>query len=462
MVFSGSWTEVRGNYSGGTIHKTTTPGDSLSCTYHATQSHTLYVGLRYTGTGGTVSIVVDGNAAVSVNLAIPAEDTLFRHLLGTFAVGAHTVIATHTGVTGTEVYFDFLELASPSADLPVVPSQSVVTLATDWDTLHCISLPPERTAWMLKSLNFVGRANRLCWRIVVLRASAGRARVLVGCGDVQRDTGASAYVTVTLGQVGQPPSSDTVLQKQIHVGDTPNTIALAFAQELNRGYILGVWVSVAGSVLTITARTMGLAGDANTLAATTTSGGFTATASGSSFTGGADGNWRTDVTASPALNRAVRDWSTAYFAALVGYGIDAVAAFSMELQHGDPSAAAGIAQVGPAGDPILLPTPSLQTNFSPASLAFWKVVYQEMAAIQAAAGLVPYLQFGEVQWWYFPNDGLGTNFSGMPFYDAWNLGTFAALYSHPLATITQNTVDPAAYPDEAYCPPSSATSQRRP
>jgi hypothetical protein len=54
---------------------------------------------------------------------------------------------------------------------------------------------------------------------------------------------------------------------------------------------------------------------------------------------------------------------------------------------------------------------------------------------------------------YFPNDGLGTNFSGMPFYDAWNLATFAALYGHPLAIITQNTVDPAAYPDEvAYLP----------
>ena len=96
---------------------------------------------------------------MSVDLAIPAEDALFRYSLGTFAAGSHTVVATHTGATGTEVYFDFLELASPSTDLPVVPSQPVVTLATDWDTLHCISLPPERTAWMLKSLNFVGRAN---------------------------------------------------------------------------------------------------------------------------------------------------------------------------------------------------------------------------------------------------------------------------------------------------------------
>ena len=54
---------------------------------------------------------------------------------------------------------------------------------------------------------------------------------------------------------------------------------------------------------------------------------------------------------------------------------------------------------------------------------------------------------------YFPNDGLGFNYSGMPFYDAWNLATFAALYGHAMATITVNTVDPAAYPDEvAYLP----------
>ena len=37
----------------------------------------------------------------------------------------------------------------------------------------------------------------------------------------------------------------------------------------------------------------------------------------------------------------------------------------------------------------------------------------------------------------------------MPFYDAWNLATFAAAYGHAMATITVNTVDPAAYPDEA-------------
>jgi hypothetical protein len=219
------------------------------------------------------------------------------------------------------------------------------------------------------------------------------------------------------------------------------------------GQYTGVWASAAGNVLTIYSRSMGLDGNSNTLDASTTSSGFTAAASGATFTGGVDGRWCTDLAATPRLNRAARDWTASYFSALHSFGIDVAAAFSMELQHGDPSAAVGIAQVGPSGDPIMLPTPALQTNFSPASLAFWQEVYAEIAGIQAAAGLQPFLQFGEAQWWYFPNDGLGTNFSGMPFYDAWNQSNFQAQYGHPMAVITTNTVDPENYPDEvAYLP----------
>jgi hypothetical protein len=58
-----------------------------------------------------------------------------------------------------------------------------------------------------------------------------------------------------------------------------------------------------------------------------------------------------------------------------------------------------------------------------------------------------------VQWWYFPNDGAGTNFSGMPFYDVWNQSQFQAQFGHAMAIITTNTVNPASYPDEvAYLP----------
>src|SRR5580704_1274403 len=146
----------------------------------------------------------------------------------------------------------------------------------------------------------------------------------------------------------------------------------------------------------------------------------------------------------PRLNRAARDWSLSFFTALYGYGIDAAASFSMELGNGDTSVSAGIAQRYPSGNAVWLNTPSLQTNFSPTSAAFWQQVYQDMAGIQSAAGLTPYLQFGEVQWWYFADDG-----SGMPFYDAYTTSTFQTEYGRAMTVIASNTVDPTTVPQEA-------------
>jgi len=244
---------------------------------------------------------------------------------------------------------------------------------------------------------------------------------------------------------------------------TAATLATAFANELNRGY-MSFWGSASGNVVTIYAREMGAAGNSITLSTWSSNPtAWQATGSGPQLAGGSDGEidastacldgWRTDLTALPRLNRAARDWSASFFAALKGYGIEVTASLSMELQHGDPSAAAGIAQRGPQGDPILLPTPSLQTNFSPTSLAFWQEAYAELADLQAGAGLQPFLQFGEVQWWYFPNNGeapgpLFVDFHGMPYYDSWTTAQFQAQYGRSMATFTTNTADPAAFPEE--------------
>jgi hypothetical protein len=448
----GAWTESRGNYSGGTIHSSATPGDSLTYHYSAQGSHQFNVGLRYLTGGASASISVDGGSPVTVNLNLSGEDVLFRYPLGTFGAGAHTVTLTHAGPSGAPLYFDFFEGAHPVTTLPVIAANTQLALATDGDTLHSIALAPERTAWMLQSLGFKGRANHYVGALWFYELVAQGQQYASGTVTFSGTPQPNYYVTLTLGTVGQPSSSDSVLQKLIHVGDTAATIATAFALQLNTGYT-AVWASASGGVLTITSRTMGSVGDNTTIAITTTSSGFTASASGTTLSGGVDANWLTDLTTTPRINRAARDWSASYFAALKSYGIDAAASFSMELGNGDPSAAAGIAQMGPSGDPILLPTPSLQTNFSPTSLAFWREVYAEMAGIQAAAGLTPFLQFGEVQWWYFPNNGAGTNFSGMPFYDAWNAAQFQSQYGHAMSVITTNTVNPASYPNEvAYLP----------
>ena len=92
----------------------------------------------------------------------------------------------------------------------------------------------------------------------------------------------------------------------------------------------------------------------------------------------------------------------------------------------------------------MLNTPALQTNFSPASTAFWKQAYLDLATLLSDAGQTPYLQFGEVQWWYFPDDG-----SGMPYYDAYTTSTFQATYGRPMQVFTTSNVSPALYPQEA-------------
>ena len=154
---------------------------------------------------------------------------------------------------------------------------------------------------------------------------------------------------------------------------------------INQG-ATGVWARAEGAILTIQSRAMGTAGNGITISADTLSDVFGGSRS-------AD-RWRAELTASGGptwrrcrgLNRAARDWHTSFFRALKGYGIDVTAAFSMELQHGDPSPEAGIAQRYPDGSPVLLNTPALQTNFSPVSLAFWRQVYLDMANLLAQSG----------------------------------------------------------------------------
>ena len=464
MTYAGVWSATAGlsmgNYSGGTIHLSTTPRDSVTCAYKSGFSHTLYLGTRYLGGGSTVTISVDGGAAQTLSLELAGEDVLVRYPVGSYAAGSHSVTVTNVGSSGELFYFDFVEAAVPTTTLPTFPSEPKFTLATDWDTLHSQALAPERTAWMIDTLGFTARSNHYVGALWFYE--------LVTSGNVY----ASATVTFTGGPDTNPSATDTVtltvagvvLTKSINMGDTVDTLAIAYANELNNGY-MSFWASASGNVLTITARMLGLAGDAITLTATTSDPtAWQATASATTLTGGMDGTWLTDLSASPVLNRAARDWTTSFFAALNGYGIQGTASLSMELGSGDSSVAAGIAQRGPSpgggapGAAILLPTPSLQTNFSPTSLAFWQQAYAELAAIQASAGMTPYLQFGEVQWWYEPTNGLPlggglVDYGGMPFYDDWTQAQFLATYGTAMATITTNTVSPASYPNEvAFLP----------
>jgi len=158
--YQGAWAEGRGNFSGGSIRWTITPGASISCTYQANGAHWLYLGTRRADAGGQVTVQVDGGSAVTFGLHVPAEDVLVRIPIGQFSGSAqHTVSLTYSGTAGSYFYFDFLEIAYPSSDLPEYVTMPTTTLATDWDTDHSLALPAERTAWLMQKLGFKGRSE---------------------------------------------------------------------------------------------------------------------------------------------------------------------------------------------------------------------------------------------------------------------------------------------------------------
>jgi hypothetical protein len=450
----GQWSSGIGNYSGGSIQWTTTPGCSLQCSYTAGTEHTLYLGTRYVTSGGQVSVQVDENAPIAVNLVLPDEDVLVRVPLGSFTGNVkHAVTITHDGTAGTYFYFDFLEIAVPTQDLPDFSATSAMTLATDWDTYHSMSLAPERTAWLIQKLGFLGRCNHYVgalWFYELCRPGMQFA---------------SAAITFAgnpeFGQITSVSLGATVIQHVNLIGDTAESMAICFTLLINAGSN-SVWAQADGATVTVTARSLGTAGNGLTVSVTVNNSSsnatpFSAQCNAPALAGGIDGTsadpngsfWRTDLMATPPVNRAARDWSVAFFTALKSYGIEPTASFSMELQNGDDSVATGIAQRYPGGDAVWLTTPALQTNFGPVSTAFWQQVYAEMASLMTQAGVTPYMQFGEVQWWYFPGPtATVVTESGMPFYDTYTTDTFQATYGQPMAVIANQYADPGSLPQE--------------
>jgi hypothetical protein len=440
VAYVGAWTSEIGNYSGGSIHCTSSPGASVTFSYTAAAQHSLYLGTRCLDGGAQVTVQIDNGAAVSVDLELAGEDVLSRVPLGQQSGGTqHTVTATLAGGSGAaSFYFDFIDIVYPTTELPSFATVPGTSLATDWDTNHSLALAPERTAWLIQTLGFHNRVNHY----------AGALWFYELCPSGQQYASATITFAGTpdFGGITELDLGPTPIQHVNLIGDTAQSIATCLALLVNAGST-GVWASSNGATLTITSRQVGLQGDCLTISVETNSQAFAGQTSGSTLSGGADGLWVTDLTATPRLNRAARDWNSSFFAALNGYGIEVTTSFSMELGNGDDTPAAGIAQMYPGGNAVWVSTPALQTNFGPASTAFWKQVYADMAGIMASAGATPYLQFGEVQWWYFADS------SGMPFYDSYTTSSFQQVYGRAMAVIPSQNADPAGFADECiYLP----------
>ncbi len=439
-AYAGTWSHAKGNYSGGTIHWSSEDNASVTIHYFHPSAHELYLGSRTHAAGGAVGVTVNSGPPQTLHFHVAGEDNLVRRFVQAMPAGHHEVHIAKAA-DGSTFYFDFLEIAHPETAFPALPGNSQLSLSTDWDTDHSLSIPPERTVALLRRLGFRGRVNHYVgamWFYQLRNQGYTHAEATV---TFSGEPVFGATTELHVGNVDYGPAFDTVFTHLNRAGDTAESIALAFALRINDGST-AVRAEADGTTLRVLSRRLGTEGNKITVSATPSSGGFHASASGSQLEGGANGAWRTDIQASPKLNRAMRDWHRAFFAALAQENIDCVTAYSTELRHGDRSVSEGIAQRYWDQSAVELNTPALQTNFSAKSLVFWREIHAESAQLMADGGLVPYLQLGEVQYWYFPNS------SGMPFYDEDATAAFLTQYGRPMARIADEFQDPADYTDE--------------
>ncbi len=231
-----------------------------------------------------ISIVVDAGSPFTVNLDVPSEDVLIRTLLGQLGPGTHTVTVTQAGANGTYFYFDFLEIAIPSTTLPTETTELSLAAATDWDTNHSLALAPERTAGMIYALGFRARVNHYAGALWFYELNCVGQQYASATITFSGSPDPNLITQIILGTIGQPSSTDNTIEHLNLIGDTTETLAIAFALQLNNGYT-AVWAQASGSQLTIYSRAMGTDGNAITIATSANTTDLTITTSGAALVG---------------------------------------------------------------------------------------------------------------------------------------------------------------------------------
>ncbi|MEB2361906.1 MAG: hypothetical protein OZ929_11260 [Bryobacterales bacterium] len=406
---------------------------------HCSGTHDVYLGTRLDFDCGIVEARLDGGAPVQLDCYEPAARArqVRRRIFSNVPPGNHSVEVRLTGTKNTDSqgfyhYFDFLECAVLS-DVPDAPEvRTDVGVACDYGTDHTYKLSPQRLVWAIQKLGLVGEIDHyvsVYWWNQRRRSGGSFPSATVTFGGTWAG-GDEAFLNL----------SGTLLGKSVFPADTPETIASHFAYFIN-DTLVGVWAEADGGQLTITVRSPAPA-YSYALSETHSSAAGTVNMTGS-LTGGVMGEWVLDETIVPVLNRAARDWHADYFAELVAKGMTCVTAFSQELvlPPDDPPTAVWV-QRYPDGDPVQTATGfgnkfSSHCAFGPPFRNYIKQGYAEVATLMEAAGLEARLQFGEVLWWFFPND------SGMAFYDAYTTAAFQSAQGRPLQLFVTPNDDPS-------------------
>jgi hypothetical protein len=397
---------------------------AVTIRYSYPREHDLYLGTWLGRDAGRIEVAIDGGEPVVHDLYLNDYNGLaaMKKLAAALPGGTHTVeiralFSKHPSSNGYYFYFDYLwplEPQDPPAPPKIYPD---VSLAIDFDTDHGYKKPPAWHVWHLKQLGFLGHADvymGVFWNNKRRRIEATYPNCTVAINTWEPDQ--PLWINL----------SGTTLYFSPDAGLSTEDIAAHLRAMINVIFP-GVWCTSEGGSIHIRSRAPSYT--------------FTISASPqlSIWQGtppldqpGAEGDWEMIDTISPVMTHGARNWIRDLAREFQQAGIGASFAFSMECYRPPMAMAARYWD----GEPVFLPIPSHQMHFGLRVRNYLKQMYKECADEIAAAGLPVVLQFGETQWWYFPNA------SGMPFYDDDTKAAFQARYGRPLHRFLANTDSP--------------------
>ncbi len=397
---------------------------AVTIRYSYPREHDLYVGTWLGRDAGRIEVTINGGVPTVHDLYLNDYNGLaaMKKLAAALPGGTHTVeiralFSKHPASNGYYLYFDYLwplEPVDPPDPPKVYPD---VSAAIDFDTDHGYKKPPAWHVWHLKQLGFMGHADvymGVFWNNKRRRIEA---------------TYPNCTVSIGAWQVDQPlwiNLSGTTLYFSPGAGLSTEDIAAHLRAMINVTFP-GVWCTSDGGSIHIRSRAPRYTFTISASPQLSISQGAP-----SLDQPGAEGDWEMIDSISPVMTHGARNWIRDLAREFKQAGIDASFAFSMECYLPPMAMAARYWD----GEPVFLPIPSHQMHFGPRVRNYLKQMYKECADEIAAAGLPIVLQFGETQWWYFPNA------SGMPFYDDDTKAAFQARYGRPLHRFLANTDSP--------------------
>ena len=414
-VYSGAgWTMVpANNYWHGYGRMTAEEGDSVAVTYTCSASHNLYLGTSLLNSRGIVGVNLDGQTLPNLDcfLNTTSEVVTRRLLSASVPAGQHTLTLTVLGSNhqaidpswdttslGYQFLFDYVEAALPS-DIPnAMVVYDNVSAALDFDTDATYKVSPQRLLWHMNKLGFGGQLNEYLgvywWNQRKRVGGSSNSAVIVLSGT----WAPGEAVSINIGGL--------VFQKAVTQWDTTDTIAAHFVYYINSASVSMYAQKTGTGQLTIFTRTPNWG---NTLAVNATSAAGQIQVASGNLNAGTDGTWIIDTAAAEPINFPVTGWHADLFNAVNAAGLLITTAFSMELVN-PPADDGTVANTWQARfydqTPVQTATDFggiLSSQCAPvANLTnFQKSVYTQIAGLQNAAGLTPWLQFGEFVWWYF-------------------------------------------------------------